>query len=511
MNILLAPVLIPLLGAIVCLWLRGSVALQRAMAGGVAALLPIVNLYLMLVVREEGIMVLRAGSWPGAFGIVFVADLFSTMLLFFSSLILLATWWFLASGGATKEGENHLLYPLLLVLATGVNWAFITGDLFNLFVSFEILLITSYVLMAHNNTRQQLREAIKFVILNIVASALFLITAGLTYGLFGTLNMAELAVKIARAGNPPEAVVLGTMYLLVFGMKGALFPLFFWLPDAYPKAPAGIVAYFSGILTKVGVYCLYRIFTLIFTDRDQFEGWFQPILLTVGGFTMFVGVMGAYAQMTFRRILSFHIISQIGYMIFGLGMLTPLAVACGLFYIMQHMVTKSALLLVSDTVIHHEGTDDLRQVGGIMKASPWLSIVFLTAALSLVGIPPLSGFYGKFGFILEGLRTGHYVLVVVAAVTALFTLASMAKIWRYSFWGDRREGNASVYTNRGVVGATTALVCASLGIACASGWLMDSMLLAAQAMLDREEYVGAVLGSRGLEALALAPAGGESP
>ena len=509
-NIILLPVLGPIAGGLACLFFKyTNLPIQRAISGIISLAMPFVGLFLLLQVREHGILTLRLGSWPEYFGIVLAVDRLSAVMVLFAGCTQAATWGFFAASGMREENERHLLHPLFLILCGGVNWAFVTGDIFNLFVAFEIILLTSYILIAHGNERTQIRESVKFVAINIVASTLFLGTVGFAYGLFGTMNMADLAVRVAQAGSPPEATVLGTMFLIVFGIKAAVFPLFFWLPDSYPKAPPGVVAYFSGILTKVGVYCMYRIFPLVFPDAEVFDAWFRPLLLVIAGTTMFIGVMGAFSQLTFRRILSFHIISQIGYMIFGLGIFTGLGLAFGIFYIFHNMVVKSSLLLVGDCVKLNEGTDELPKVSGLLHAYPGLSVVFLLAALSLAGIPPLSGFYGKFGFIFEGIREGYYITVAVAIVTGLFTLASMIKIWRYSFWGERSGRLVEGPVNMGVITATAGLVLVSLLIAVASGWLMMVMVEAGEELLAREPYIHAVMGDHGVEALRAALDGAE--
>ncbi|MBI1291066.1 Na+/H+ antiporter subunit D [bacterium] len=495
MNLILAPVILPLLAAMLAVVLRSNLKAQRVISGLVAIALPILSWVLFDTVRNSGVQVLRVGDWPATLGIVFALDLMGSLFVFFGAITFLATWLFLVGGGAGEDSETNLLHPMMLVLVGAVNWAFSTGDLFNLFVSFEILLIASYVLLIHGNGAGQVREGFKFVVLNFTAGMIFLATAGLAYGLFGTLNMAELGVRIHLANYPPEAVVLGVLFFCVFGMKAAIFPLFAWLPDSYPKAPPGVLAYFSGILTKVGIYSLYRLFSLCFPPAF-FGEWFQPTLLVIAGLTMFIGVMGAFSQYSFRRILSFHIISQIGYMIFGLAIYTPLALAFGIFYVVHNMLVKSALLLVSDSVIVNRGTDDLKKVTGLIHVSPGLALIFLAAALSLAGIPPLSGFYGKFGFAWEGFNEGHYLTVFFAVLTGLFTLASMVKIWRYSFWGEKQEGPENgPLSRKGVIFAAGFLTSAALVLAATGGWFMPIMKQAGEELLDRRPYVQAVMGS----------------
>jgi multicomponent Na+:H+ antiporter subunit D len=460
-------------------------------------------------VRGDGVQALRVGNWPGPFGIVFVLDTFSALMLTFASVTMVATWWFVCSGVFSRQVEGFLLHPMFLMLGVGVNWAFSTGDLFNLFVSFEIMLLATYVLQGYGNERTQVRETFKFAVLNIVASTLFLATAGLTYGVFGSLNMAELALRIQQAGNPPITTVIGTLMLLVFGMKAALFPLFFWLPDAYPKAPRGILAYFAGVLTKVGIYCLYRVFTLLFREESAMVDWFQPLMLAIAGLTMVIGVLGALSQYTFRRLLSFHIISQIGYMLFGLALFTPLALAAGAFFIVHQILVKASLFLVGDAVEVNEGTDELKKVTGLIHTYPGLALLFVLAAFSLAGIPPLSGFYGKYGLVAAGFQQEQWFYVAVSLGTSLFTLSSMVKIWRYSFWGEKPAVVVERPRNNGVIYATGLLVAASVVMAITSAWWMDACLQAGEQLYDRTEYIQAVLGERGVQALELAAIGGK--
>jgi multicomponent Na+:H+ antiporter subunit D len=502
MNILVLPIVVPFFCAALCLFFRKSIPAQRFICGVASLALPVLAGYLYWQVKTQGILVLRLGNWPGPFGIVFTVDYLSCIMLMLAGITQAFTWWFLVAGGASKLGEKYLIYPLFLMLGTGVNWAFITGDLFNLFVSFEILLLSSYVLLVHGSERTQIRESFKFVVLNIIASTLFLVSAGFAYGMFGSLNMAELAVRISTATEyRPQAVILGTMLLVTFGSKAALFPVFFWLPDSYPKAPHGIVAYFSGILTKVGVYCLYRMFTLIFRDVEFFTSWFQPLLLGIAAFTMLVGVLCALSQWTIRRILSFHIISQIGYMIFALGLFTPLALASGIFYIIHHIIVKASLFLVADSVELNDGSQELKKCGGVLKVYPVLTLSFLLASLSLAGIPPLSGFYGKYGLVVEGLNEGYYFYVGISLLTSLFTLMSMMKIFRYVFWGERGEGKPVKAKLPGVIAATTGLVMVAICVMVFSAWLMSIALETSAQLLDRDQYIGAVLGNEGVALL----------
>lgn len=500
MNLLVAPIVVPILGAALCLALRRSLSAQR-WVGGVAAVLQVaVAGWLCHHLWMGGTAVLPVGNWPGAYGIVLVADLFSALLLLVSSLTLLVTWWFTIAAMNDDEAEQTTLHPLLLLLSTGVNWAFLAGDLFNLFVSFEVMLLASYAVLTHGGRPGQVREGLRFVILNLFASSLFLCAAGLMYGLYGSLNMAELAIRLAGRDGDPVALAMGTLFLLIFGSKAALFPIFAWLPDAYPKGPATVLPFFAGVLTKVGIYCLYRTFTLMFPIST--EEWFQPVMLALAGGSMIVAVLGALSRWTMRHILSFHIISQIGYMMFGLALFTPLGLAAGILFMVHHIPVKASLFLVAGIVQTRDGSDELgkSKPRGLMNTEPLLALLFLLPALSLAGIPPLSGFYGKFALVYEGLADGHPFYVGLSIVTSLLTFMSMVKIWKYAFWGEPAEQKAAPTHHRPAMGPLALLVSVSMAIAIFSGPLMQAAQRTADQMRNPAHYIEAVLGEPGAAA-----------
>lgn len=313
----------------------------------------------------------------------------------------------------------------------GINGAFLTGDLFNMYVWFEVMLISSFILLSIDGTKKALEGTFKYVTINLISSAFFLLGVGFLYGLTGTLNMADLAVRVTEIENQALVTLVAMFFLVSFGIKAAVFPLFFWLPASYHTPPISIAAIFAGMLTKVGVYSLIRVFTLIFI---QDVGFTHTILLWIAGLTMFVGVIGAASQYDMRRILSFHIISQIGYMILGLALYTPLALAGGIFYIMHHIIVKGNLFLVAGLANRVKGSFEIRNIGELVNSYPFLGVLFLIPALSLAGIPPLSGFWAKFFVIKAGLEVQEYFVVFVALLVGLLTLFSMMKIWNEAFW-----------------------------------------------------------------------------
>ena len=493
MNALAVPIILPLISACVCLLARRRLILQRWVAGVTAHALLALTLYLGWVVRDGDVAVLRVGGWPGTYGIVLALDSFGAIMLVLASLVHTATWWHVAGGGMRPAAELRHFHPLFLLLSAGVNWAFVTGDLFNLFVGFELILMATYVLLIQTGHPGALREGVKFVVLNILAGALFLMAAGIVYGLYGTLNYADLALKTAHSQQPMLAVAAGTLLFIVFAIKAGLFPFFFWLPDAYPQAPPAVTPYFSGILTKVGVYCLYRSHTLFF--RTGLEEWFQPLLLGIGGATMIIGVLGALSRSSFRSILSFHIISQIGYMIFGLGLFTQAGLAGGIIFIIHNVLAKSSLLMIAACVILQFGTDSLGRLGGLLTKTPVLAGLFLFAAFSLAGLPPLSGFYGKYMLVVEGVSHAHYAVVAISLVTSLLTLASMVKIWCYAFLGGDDTDRPTPFCRPLALAAAGGLVFMVAAVMVLSGPLIRMAHQASATLMNPEIYIHAVRGA----------------
>jgi len=432
---ILLPLLLPIIG-VVCL-LIGARSARTQRIGGVlfSGLGFLASLYLMWKVDKAGYIVLQSGGWAAPFGISLVADRFSAVMVAVSSFMGSGVAWY-AVGEIDDDRLRRYFFPLYLALLFGVNGAFLTGDLFNLYVWFEVMLIASFVLMAIGGKKSELEGALKYVSLNLLASMFFLIGAGLIYGKTGTLNMADIS---ARVGASPDAegVLPAAMLLFVaFGVKAALFPLFFWLPSSYHTPPPAVSAIFAGLLTKVGVYALFRFHTLLF---DSLFSHFQTLLIVLSVLTMVTGVLGAASHFQMRRILSFHIISQIGYMTVALGIMTPLALASGIFYLVHHIIVKTNLFLISGIVLRMKGSDDLARVGGLVKSAPWLALLFFVPAFSLGGIPPLSGFWAKLGVVLAGVEASRWWVVTAALLVGVMTLYSMTKIWAEGFWKAQPE------------------------------------------------------------------------
>jgi multicomponent Na+:H+ antiporter subunit D len=394
----------------------------------------------------------------------------------------------------------HFFYPLLQVLLLGVNWSFITGDLFNLFVGYEVMLIGSYGVMMVGGTTPQVRETMRYLAINSIGSTFFVAGCGLVYATVGTLNLADIAERSARLGGEQAALVtaVSMLLLVVFALKAAAFPLFSWLPDAYPVVPAGVSGYVAGLLTKVGVYSLLRMFVLVF--RQPGHELALQVLLVLSGFTMLLGVLGAMCQWDVRRILSWHIISQVGYMVMGIGLaanasIATAAVAGTIFYVVHHIIVKASLFLIGGIAERVSGSQELKRMGGVLDLAPGVAGLFLVSAMSLAGMPPFSGFLSKLVLLRAGLGGGHYVIVAVSLLTSFLTLYSMGKIWTYAFWG-RAERDAPAVPYRALMAPTAVLVAATIGIGVAAQPFLRLAADAAHDVVDQRAYVAAVLGAR---------------
>ena len=492
MNALLGlPLGLPLLGAALTMVVRRR-TVQRAISFvALGASLGVAIALLVHVARTDEIVSSRLGGWPADIAITLVADRLAAMMLVIS-MALLAVVLVFAIGQRASDERSSVYHPVYLVLAAGLAQAFLAGDLFNLFVAFELMLMASYVLLTLEGTDAQIRSGTTYVVLNVIESTVLLTAVGLVFAATGTVSMAELPERLAAL---PDGVRngLNLLLLVAFGIKAAVFPLFFWLPDSYPTAPSSVTAVFAGLLTKVGVYCLIRTETLLFPGGEA------TLLLWIAGFTMIIGVLGAMSHMEMKRILSFHIVSQIGYMVMGLGIGTEAALAATVFFLLHQVPVKTALFLVQGIVERETGTTAFDDVGGLARRSGVLAALFLLPALSLAGLPPFSGFLGKLALVRAGFDDGRHVIVAVALAGSLLTLVSMTKIWIGVFWGDVHPeapaGRVGVLRHHRLMSSSTvALVVVTLAIAAFAGPLYDFCAQAAEQLVDPGRYRQSVVG-----------------
>ncbi len=491
-TLVVLPLLVLVASAALCIVAYRHPRLQRLISlAGMLALLGS-GIALLVMVERDGIHAVQAANWPAPFGITIVADLFSSMMIVVAGIIgTVAVLYSFATVDIRREHFGH--WPLVNVLVLGVCGAFLTGDLFNLYVWFEVMLIASFVLLVLGNERPQIEGAIKYVTLNLISSAMFLTGVGLLYGMTGTLNMADLARAVGEVENQGLVTTVAILFMVAFGIKAAAFPLFFWLPASYHTPPPAVSALFAGLLTKVGVYALIRVFTLIFVHDPDVT---HNIILVGAGLTMVSGVLGAVAQHEMRRILSFHIVSQVGYMLVGLGLFTPLALAAAVFYVVHHIIVKTALFLVAGIVERLKGSYELKQLGGVYASNLVVAGLFAVPALSLAGIPPFSGFFAKLAIIRAGLEGESYVIVAAALVVGFLTVFSMAKIGFEVFWKpDPVQRFDPLPRAPWLMGfATLLLVAISIAIGLGAEPVFDLSQRAAEQLMAPDAYITAVLG-----------------
>jgi multicomponent Na+:H+ antiporter subunit D len=497
MNILVVlPIGVPLLTAIFTLLTYRRLIAQRIIGVAGAAALLVVAILLLIDVARNGIQMMAVGNWPAPYGITLVADLFSAIMVVLAALMGLAVAIYsLADIDARREHYGY--YTLFHILLLGVCGAFLTGDLFNLYVWFEVLLIASFVLLALGGERAQIEGAIKYVTINLVASTLFLVAISILYSITGTLNMADLAWKLPTLGQHGLVTAVALLFMVAFGIKAAFFPLFFWLPASYHTPPVAVSAIFAGLLTKVGVYALVRTFTLIFVQDAAYT---HTIMLVAAGLTMIVGALGALAQHELRRMLSFLIISHIGFAVMGLGLLTPAGLAGTVFYIIEDIIVLTALFMIAGMIRRQGGSERLDQLGGLYARTPGLAILFLLPALSLSGIPPLSGFFAKLALLRAGLAAEQYVIVATMLVASILTLLTVTRIWSEVFWKDAPADATHVAIRGGWASPALArspivvLVLCIIVLGAAAGPAFDLATQAAGQLGTPMRYIQTVLG-----------------
>ncbi|WP_243075978.1 Na+/H+ antiporter subunit D [Microbacterium sp. SS28] len=447
---------LPLLGAALALIAGRHRRIQVGVSIATLSLVLVIAAILLYVVDTGGVpLAVSVGGWPVPFGIVLYVDRLAALLVVVSSIVLLAVLLFSVSQGAADGDDDtpvSIFHPSYLILAAGIFTAFIAGDLFNLYVGFEILLVASYVLITLGSTESRIRTGVVYIVVSLVSSILFLAAIAMIYGALGTVNMAQISERMTQL--PPDTqLLLHLMLLLAFSIKAAVFPLSFWLPDSYPTAPAPVTAVFAGLLTKVGVYALIRTETQLFAESDV-----NMLLMIVALATMIVGVLGAVAQAELKRILSFTLVSHIGYMVFGLAIATPAAIGATIYYMVHHIVVQTTLFLAVGLVERRAGSTSILRVTGLMRAAPVIAVLYFIPAINLGGLPPFSGFIGKFALFDAAAKVGTpimLVLIVGGIVTSLLTLYALMRAWNLSFWREE-EDSAETESRISYLGAAPA-------------------------------------------------------
>lgn len=495
-HLAILPILLPLFAGLLLLaFKRLDLAWRRAFS--LAATLAQLALALLLAwtVNDGAILTYALGDWPAPFGIGLVADRLAAWMVLITAL--LAPFPLLhASRGLDAQGRHfHVLYQWQLF---GLNGAFLTGDLFNLFVFFEVLLLASYGLALHGGGRRRTRAGLHYVVLNLAGSSLFLIAVGTLYGLFGTLNMADLAVKIAAVTEDDlgPARAAGLLLFGVFALKAALLPLYLWLPATYAQTSAPVAALFA-IMTKVGVYALLRAGTLLFGAQagllaGLLDAWLLPLALA----TLAVGLLGALAARFLREQAAYLVLASVGTLLAAFALMSRDGLAAGLYYLPHSTFAAAALFLLAERIGAGRGElNDRFEPGPALAGGAWLGGLFFVLAMLLAGLPPLSGFLGKFLILQASLDHPAWPwLFSVVLAGGLLALIALARTGSLLFFRPEAVSPAAVADIP--VAPAVALIGLSLGLTVAAGPLHATTLAIAEQLLQPHLYVHAVLGGR---------------
>lgn len=431
-STIILPIVAHLLVGVLLIMLWKKVIAQRILSVFGNIVILAIGISLFVRTWDAGILTMQAGSWKAPFGITLVADVFSSTMVLLAGISGLAVSIF-STAGISEARMKYGYFPILHFLLMGLNGAFLTGDVFNLYVWFEIIIIASFVLMTLGGKKPQIEGAINYVVMNLLASVIFLTAIAILYGLTGSLNLADLAGKIERIENQGLVHVTALMFFVAFGIKSAVFPLYFWLPSSYHTPPSAISAIFAGLLTKVGVYAMLRVFTLIFTPSP----FISQVLGVVAVMTLITGSFGVIIQRDLRKIFSWLIVCHIGYMIAGMSMYTTVALTGVLYYMIHDIIIKTNLFLVGGVIHKIKGTLNMDSLGGMYSGYPILSLLMAIVFFSLAGIPPLSGFWPKIYLFEAGFNTASYGLLLAIIVASFITLYVVGRLWVEVFW---REG-----------------------------------------------------------------------
>lgn len=501
-HAVIAPILLPLVAAVALLFVS-TLKARRVISLAAAVILLIVGIYLTATAAQD-YRVYALGAWPAPYGIVLVLDRLSAVMVLLTGFIALFTLGYAVTGEDRASRQFHPLFQLQLV---GLNGAFLTGDLFNLFVFFEVLLIASYGLLVQGATPARLRAGVHYVVLNLAGSALFLVAVGILYAVTGTLNMADLALQVANADRADVGMIrTGALLLLVvFGLKAALFPLYFWLPNTYSAAIASVAALFA-LLTKVGAYAILRVFTLIFGPESQAgAGIGADVLLPAALLTLALGALGMLSSIGLRQLVAYSVVASIGTLLVGVSLFNIAGITAAIYYLVHSTAVGAGLFLLVGLLARRRGAsgDSLTRPGTIRHRA-LLGSAFLVAAMAVVGIPPLSGFTGKL-FVLRAvpLSPTGYVTWSVVLVTGLLMLIALSRAGSLVFWKARPIGEGRATAPRaGALIAAFSLLSATVLLSVAAGPVIGYAEAAAQQLLQPDAYIRTVLESTAVKGAA---------
>lgn len=488
-NIIVLPMVIPLLTGVLLVFFRSHLPLQRWVTFFMLLVNTAISYIILRQIQENGILSLHFGGWLPPFGISFVADSFATLLVLTANIVS-AICVLYAMSSIGEQREKLYFYSFVNFLIAGVNGSFLTGDLFNLFVTFEVMLLASYALITLGGSKVQLKESIKYIAINVLASSLFLIAIAYLYGTLGTLNMAHLSVRIAEVGQTPILTVIGLLFLIVFSLKSGLL-LYQWLPGSYSTPPTAIAALFGALLTKVGIYALFRTFTLLFYHDTQIT---HTIIGIMAGITLVGGCIGAVAYTNIRQIVSYNVVIAVGFILVGLALMTTEAMEGAIYYVIHDMIVKALLFLLAGTMIYLTKSERLGEMSGLIKNYPALGWMFFITVLSLTGIPPLSGFLGKVLLGQGAIEAGSYLLLALSFLSGFIVLYSLLRIFMSCFWGETiLDEEEEIPLGRNLLIPNILLVICTFALGIGAEGIAVYVQDAAYTLMNPSVYIDAVL------------------
>ncbi|MEM6711511.1 MAG: Na+/H+ antiporter subunit D [Pseudomonadota bacterium] len=491
--LVLVPVVVPLVVAALSLMLRRQPHVQPILAGITLTAVFASNVALAARVMESGPVFMAMGRWLPPFGISFNADALGVLMALTASLVSLVCVLY-SSLSIDASGRRYGFYPFLLMLTAGVSGAFLTADIFNLYVWFEVLLIASFGMLILGNSLGQLDGAVKYAFLNLIATTLFLLAIGYTYGLFGTLNMADLAIQIAAAEDKPLGTLV-VLFVFAFAMKAAAFPLNFWLPASYHTPNIVTSAVFAALLTKVGVYALLRVGGMLFPGTF---GDLQTILVWVAALTSLLGATGALASSDIRRMLGYLVISGIGAMFVGVAVATPDGLRGTVLYAVHSILVIAALYLAAGVIGRKTGSFDLREVGGLYRAHPYFAALFLILAFAVSGLPPFSGFWPKVLLVQASMVAGQSWLTAAYLLSSFIAMIAIGRVWLFAFWRSEVNGEPATIMalseaeTRAFLIPITVLVFVVVAVGLVPNPVISMAQVAAFGLIDPSAYINAI-------------------
>lgn len=487
-NFAVLPIIIPLLAGVIIAFFNKKIIVARVLSKIFIVINLFVTAYVTYLVFTQGLLILETGSWEAPYGIVFVADPLSILLVLTTNILSVACI-FISPRLVSDKKESFYFYTFVFLLISGVSGAFLTGDLFNLFVFFEVLLMASYGLIVLGGEKKQLRESLKYVLINLFSSIIFVTTVAFLYAIVGTVNMAHIAERVQEVEQTGALTTIGIVFFFVFATKAALFPLYYWMPKSYTVPNPVVSALFGALLTKVGIYSIMRIYTLIFVGETELT---HNFFIIVAGLSMIFGVIGALSTNDIKLLISYNVIPSIGFILVGIALANENGLSGATYYLMHDMIIKTVLFLIVGVIVYAAGTADLRKLGGLMHVYPQLGWSLFIAALVLAGIPPLSGFIGKLLLLRGSVENDQILIIIVMLISSLLILYSVMKIFIQCFWGEKNT-NIETKSIRGMLPPIVGLLTISVFLGIGSEFVYPYINDVATYLLDPEIYINAVL------------------